>query len=103
MKEAGADPATLQPTMAQGGPIRRQPPDPGWPPRVGLSSRNRPKLAGLAITRVEKRSALRQRWETGVQFAGAGSNEIRSRRPVAAASRSSVRVHGFTLPLSRRA
>jgi hypothetical protein len=38
-----------------------------------------------------------------VWFAGAGSNEIRSRSPVAAASRSRVRVDGFTLPLSRRA
>jgi hypothetical protein len=55
MKQAGADPATLQPTTAQGGPIRRQPPDPGWPPRVGRSSRNRLELAGLAITRAEKR------------------------------------------------
>jgi hypothetical protein len=31
------------------------------------------------------------------QLAGAGSNEIRSRMPVAAASRSSVRVDGFNL------
>jgi hypothetical protein len=33
------------------------------------------------------------------QLARAGSNEIRSGMPVAAASRSRVRVDGFTLPL----
>jgi hypothetical protein len=32
-----------------------------------------------------------------------GSNEMRSRMPVAAATRSSVRVDGFVRPLSRRA
>jgi hypothetical protein len=60
-----------------------------------------PKAASLATCR--RTSALKFR-DSGIRHrADDGSNEIRSRMPVAAASRSSVRVDGFTRPLSRRA
>jgi hypothetical protein len=52
--------------------------------------------------RAKRTKAIWHRPAAGeLQLAGAGSNEIRSRMPVAAASRSSVRVDGFTNIKSR--